>query len=249
MFLSFKPTDSNIVKTIFLFIPLFFSINCYSQTLELKSSLPQPRLGQKFYISFSSDTLSKHIFNLPSDKFKVNSYTDFTSVGTSFSVNLEALKIGQNEIGPLTFNFNGNTYKTNIIKFIVADSLPNVNKGIWIRKVPINNTTVYILIDQRIPAHTQISQKESNTISMSAEVNDNEKEALLTSEDVENAKIENWGSSSETVSSFFGTGLSYGSFYKCYKVTIIDNGKPLILTRDAFENLPDYYKFQNIKVN
>src|SRR4051812_44383102 len=122
------------MKSAFIFLALFYSISCYSQTLKLDISLPQPRLGQSFYLTCSSDTLSKQIFNLAPGKFKINSYTAFTGQETTFSVQLEALKIGQNEIGPLSFNFNGNTYKTNIIKFTVADSLPNVNKGIWIRK-------------------------------------------------------------------------------------------------------------------
>ncbi|WP_426670081.1 hypothetical protein ACPPVU_02320 [Mucilaginibacter sp. McL0603] len=237
------------MKPTFLFIALFFSISCYSQTLELHLSLPQPRLGQSFYLSFSSDTISKQIFNLAPGKFKINSYIALTGQETSFSVQIEALKVGPNEIGPLTFNFNGNTYKTDIIKFIVADSLPNVNKGIWIRKVPIDDTTVYIMIDQRIPTHNRITQKDSNTISMSAEVNDDEKEAGLKSEDIENAKIENWGSSSETSPDFTGKGLSHASFYKCYKVTIIDKSKPLVLVKQTFNNLPDYYKFKNITIN
>jgi hypothetical protein len=237
------------MKAAFLFIALFSSISCYSQTLELSITPRQPRLGQNFYISFSSDTLSKQIFILPADKFKITSYGAFTSAETSLSVTLKALKIGQNEIGPLTFILNGNTYKTNIIKFTVADSLPNVDKGTWIRKVRIDDTTVYILIDQRIPTHNHITQKDSNTISMSAEVNDDEKEAELTSGDIENGKIESWGSSSETRPNFTGDGPSYGSFYKCYKVTILNKNKPLVLTKQEFTNLPGYYKFQNIPIN
>jgi hypothetical protein len=237
------------MKPVFFIIALFFSISCYSQTLELNLSLPQPRLGQNFYLTFSSDTLSKQIFNLAPDKFKVNSYMALSGEETSFSVQIEALKIGQNEIGPLIFNFNGNTYKTSIVKFTVADSLPNVNRGIWIRKVPIDDTTVYIMIDQRIPIHNRITQKNNNTISMSGEVNDNEKEAELKSDEVENAKIESWGSSSETGLDITGNGLSYASFYKCYKVTVISKSKPLALEKQAFNNLPDYYKFQNITIN
>jgi hypothetical protein len=237
------------MKHSFFFIILFYAVSGYSQTLKLDLSLPQPRLGQKFYVTFNSDTLSKQIFNLPPDKFKINSYQDFTGVQTSFSVSLEALKIGQNVIGPFIFKFNGKTYKTDVIKFNVADSLPNVDEGTWIRKVPVDDTTIYIMIDQRIPAHNQVTRKDSNTISMSAKVDEGKKEVQLTTGDLENAKIENWGSSSETKSDILGEALSYGSYYKCYKVTIIDKSKPLVLTKNAFENLPDYYKFQNIQIN
>jgi hypothetical protein len=237
------------MKPILILVALFYSISCYSQELKLDISLPQPRLGQRFYLSFSSDTLSKQIFNLAPGKFKIISYTSFAAQETNFSVQLEALKIGQNEIGPLSFNFNGNTYKTNTIKFTVADSLPNVNKGIWIRKVPVNDTTVYILIDQRIPTQNHIVKNDSNTITMSAEISNDEKEAGLKSEDTENAKIEDWGSSSETLPDFTGKGSSYASFYKCFKVTIKVKGKPIVLEKQAFDNLPEYYKFQNIRIN
>lgn len=237
------------MKPILIFVALFYSINCYSQALKLEISLPQPRLGQGFYLSCSADTLNKQIFKLAPGKFKINSYTTFAGQGTNFSVQLEALKTGQNEIGPLSFNFNGNTYKTDIIKFTVADSLPNVNKGVWIRKVPINDTTVYILIDQRIPTQNHIVKNDSNTITLSAEVKNDEKETVLKSEDMENAKIEDWGSSSETIPDFTSTGSSYASFYKCYKVTIKIKGKSIVLEKQAFDNLPDYYKFQNITIN
>jgi len=235
--------------TIALFAALFVLNAAKAQKLDLDISLPQPRLGQRFDLTLRSDTLSKQIFNLPPDKFKINSYTAFTGQETSFSVNIEALKMGKNEIGPLTFSFNAHTYKTNSIKFTVADSLPNVNKGIWITKVHVDDTTVYIIIDQHIPTHNSITHKENNTTSMSAELNDGEKELTLTITDIENAKIEERGSSSETSPDFSEKGLGYGSYYKCYKVTVLDKRKPLVLTKAAFENLPDYYKFEDIVIN
>jgi hypothetical protein len=84
---------------------------------------------------------------------------------------------------------------------------------------------------------------------MSAEVNDDEKEAKLKTEDLENAKIEEWGSSSETRPDFSGKGSIYALYYKCYKVTILNKSKPLVLTKQAFESLPEDYVFENITVN
>ena len=237
------------MKSILLVTSLFFSITCYSQVLELNLSLPQPRMGQSFNISFLSDTLSKQIFNLPNDKFKFNSYIDLTNESTSIGVNLQALKVGPNQIGPLTFTFNGHHYKTNTLKFIVADSLPNINRGVWIRKVPIDDTTVFIMIDQFLPAHNLVTQKDINTINTASQIDNNEQEAQLTHDDIENAKVTDWGSSSETSPDFSGKGLNHGTFYKCYKVTILDKKKPLILTKKEFRNLPDYYNFQNIIIN
>jgi len=237
------------MKHLFFIIPLFFTVSCYSQALTLDLSLPQPRLGQDFYVSFPSDTISQQIFNLPADKFKIYRYAASTGESTTISVNLEALKTGPNEIGPLTFTFNGHTYKTNVLKFTVADSLPKVDKGIWIRKVPLDDTTVYIMIDQFLTAHNQVTQKDANTITTSSQIDDDQKEAQLKHEDITNAKVTDWGASSSTVPDFSGKGISHGTYYKCYKVNITDKSKPLILTKKDFEHLPDDYHFQNIAIN
>jgi len=237
------------MKHLLFIIPLFFSIGCFAQALKLDISLPQPRLGQDFYVSFPLDTLSKQIFNLPADKFKIYRYAASTGESTSISVNLEALKTGPNQIGPLTFTFNGHTYKTNQLKFTVADSLPKVEKGIWIRKVPLDDTTVYIMIDQFLTAHNTFTQKDPNSFTTSSQVDDDQKEAKLKTEDIENANVTEWGSSSTTEPDFSGKGKSHGTFYKCYKVTIADKSKPLILTKKDFENLPADYNFQNIVIN
>ena len=140
-------------------------------------------------------------------------------------------------------------YKTDIIRFTVAEPLPNVDKGIWIRKVPLNDTTVYILIDQRIPTHNSITKKDGNGITVSAEVNDNEKETVLRSGDIENVKIEDWGSSSTTIPNFTGKELSYASYYKCYKVTKKFKSQPVVINKQAFDDLPAYYQFQNIIID
>jgi hypothetical protein len=84
---------------------------------------------------------------------------------------------------------------------------------------------------------------------MSAEVDNDEKEAGLKTEDGEDVQIESWGSSSETSLDFTGKSLAHASFYKCYKVTIKHKSKPFVLEKQAFENLPAYYKFQTITIN
>jgi len=234
-------------KTLITIFAVIFSASCYSQTLELSISSHQPRLGEYFSVSFNSDTLSKGVFKLPQDKFKIDSYINSMNIETTLSVNLQALKAGENEIGPFNFTFNGKSYKTNKLKFTVADSLPPVNKGLWIRKVAINDTSFYILIDQRIPAMNYVTRK-SNTISMTAKTSEDEKETEMNTEDEEDAKIESWGSSSSTKLAIGKDDMSYKSLYKCYKVTISDKKKPFTLTSKHFVNLPDYYKFTDIVI-
>src|SRR5580698_1061924 len=94
------------------------------------------------------------------------------------SVSLEAKKKGRNEIGPLTIEINGIKYTTTKIAFDVVDSLPAVNKGYWIRKIKVDDTTVLILTEQRIPALTYYDHTD-NSISMATKTNDDEKEIEL----------------------------------------------------------------------
>lgn len=233
---------------LFLFsVILIFSVNCYSQTIALSISVPQPRLKESFEVSFNMDSISEAIFKLDTNKFNIVSYTSL-GLSPSFEVNLEALRKGKNEVGPFTFTFNGRTYKTNKLKFTVADSLPDVKKGLWIRELKEDDTTAYIMIDQKQSAYNIITRKDDNTISTSAAVDNNEKDTELSAE-IENAKVEEWGSSSSTIPDFIHNEKGFKKSYKCYKITILDKKKPLVLTKESFKNLPGDYSFENIIIN
>lgn len=237
--------------TIFLFFTLLLCVKVYSQTLNLSISDPQPRLGQGFTITINIDTVNQTMFHFLSDRFKVSLAKDQCSTTPEMSVSLEATKTGRNEIGPLTIEFNGTKYTTNKIAFDVVDSLPAVNKGYWIRKIKVDDTTVLILTEQRIPALTYYDHTD-NSITMSTKTNDDEKEAELTwmEADIANAKVEMQGGHSEMQSIYLPSKeLKFKYCYWLYKITVIDPTKTVILHQGDFTNLPDYYKFQNIIVN
>lgn len=234
-----------------LIIALCFWLGVSAQTLNLSISNPQPRIGQSFTVTVNIDTLNETLFHFLSPQFKVSLSKDQCSTTPEMSVDLEAKKIGKNEIGPLTIEFNGIKYKTNKISFNVDDSLPTVNKGYWIRKVKVDDTTVLILTEQRIPALTYYDHS-ANSINITTKTNDDEKEAELTwmDADVANAKVNMTGGRSEMQSIYVkDKELKYKYCYWGYKITIIDQNKPVILRKSDFTNLPDYYKFENIIVN
>lgn len=235
------------MKPFLFLIALFACLNCYSQKLELSLSVPQPRLGEQFDVSFNIDTISKGVFRLDTNKFKINSYGS-SGTGLQCSVNLTAVKAGENELGPFDFNFNGKTYKTNKIKFTIADSLPTVAQGLWIRKLPVDDTTVYIMLDQIQHVGTVVTRKDENTITSAPAADADESDTKLAL-DVDNARVEEWGSSSTTAPDFTNGKKGNRSSYKCYKVTILDKKKPLVLSRSVFKNLPVYYQFKDIIVN
>jgi len=234
-----------------LIITLCFWIDLSAQTLNLSISNPQPRLGQSFIVTVNIDTLNQTLFHFLSSQFKVSLTKDQCSNTPEMSVALEAKKIGKDEIGPLTIEFNGIKYKTNKVSFDVVDSLPAVNKGYWIRKIKVDDTTVVILTEQRIPALTYYDHS-GNSVNITTKTNDEEKEAELTwmDSDVANAKIDMIGGHSEMQSIHLpDKELKFKYCYWSYKVIIIDKNKPAILRKSVFSNLPDYYKFDNIVVN
>jgi len=237
--------------TIALFGALFIFNNAIAQTLELSTSNPQPRLGQSFTLNINIDTLNQTMFHFLSNNFKVSLSKDQCSNTPEMSVSLEALKKGRNEIGPLTIVFNGIKYTTSKIAFDIVDSLPAVNKGYWIRKVKVDDTTVLILTEQRIPAQTYYEHTD-NSMNMTTKTNNDEKEAELTwiEADVANAKVNMRGGSSEMQSIYLPSNeLKFKYCYWSYKITIVDKDKPVVLHKSDFRNLPDYYKFQDIVIN
>ncbi len=229
----------------------FFCSSVNAQILELSTSNPQPRLGQSFTVSVNIDTLNQTLFHFLSNNFKISLAKNSSNETPEMSVSLEATKKGRNEIGPLSLEFNGKKFSTNKIAFDVVDSLPAVNKGYWIRKIKVNDTIVLILTEQRIPALTYHNNTGSS-INTTIKTNDDDQEAELIwmNADVSNARIDMTGGHSEIQSIYLPSKeLTFQYSYWSYKITIIDNKKPVVLRKGDFKNLPDYYKFENVFIN
>src|ERR1700744_4510998 len=101
-----------------------------SQTLHLEMSTPQPRLGENFTVTVEIDTIARSVFGGLANNFVVSSYADPGNETSKIGVNLQAKRLGKNEVGPFTLNVNGKKYLTDKLDFSVVDSLPLVNKGL-----------------------------------------------------------------------------------------------------------------------
>jgi hypothetical protein len=233
---------------------LLFSLSvfyCTAQTLELKISNPQPRLGQSFTISVDIDTVSSTVFSSLSNKFKLS--TGKNAGGDALSaIATEAVvtKTGRNKIGPFSIDINGKKYSTNAVEFDIVDSLPAVDKGFWIRTSRLNDSTVLVLTDQRIPALTYYDHTD-NALTITKQTNGDDEEAKLNeAEDVENAKVNMQLGQSEMQSiQLAARELNFKSHFWVYKVSIIDKSKPVVLHKAVFKNIPNYYNFKDIKIN
>ncbi|MGZ3822865.1 MAG: BatD family protein, partial [Mucilaginibacter sp.] len=183
------------MKYILILLSLVLSNTCYSQSLELKISTPQPRIGDVFSLSINVDTIASNVFNFLSPTYRVSPDKSQSNSESVITTNLQANKMGHNEIGPITLIIDNKTYISNKIKFDVIDSLPPTNKGVWIRTAPIDDSTVYIIIEQRIPASTYISHDSPNSISMTTKTNDDDDKEIEMIQDLD--KINFSGSHSE----------------------------------------------------
>lgn len=224
---------------------LLLPFTALSQTLHLEISTPQPRVGEDFTIMVNIDTVAKDVFSGLAGKFTVSSYS-FGNASSMIGANLNASKTGKNVIGPLTLNINGKKYLTDKLTFDVVDSLPAVNKGLWIRQLPLNDTTTYIIIEQRIPALNYLTH-DSTSISMTAKTSIDDKKAEM----VQDSVVSFHGSTeNQKLSPDIKPGESlnfYQNDFAMYEVKHAKN-KPLILTKDYFTNLPSYYKFEDIVI-
>jgi hypothetical protein len=213
-------------------------------------SSPQPRLGQSFTISVSVDTLADILFRPVSGNFKISPGKDASNQASSFVITAEAKAIGKQHIGPLKLEFNGIKFTTDKMEFDVIDSLPAVDKGLWIRKVMVNDTEFSILMDQRIPTSPYTSKTDSSITTEYKARDGSTGTTLVTNDEAENIRSNgSTTSSSPQTVSLQGKESGVNYYFGVYNFVIVDKKKPVVLRKSDFKDLPPDFKFQDIVVN
>jgi hypothetical protein len=247
------------MKQTFLFaLFILLSLFCWTQNIdsmlaepqviELTISTPQPRLKETFQISLDINHLRANIFKSLARKVQLSN-----DIGTSdngeMTMNVNAITKGKNEIGPLEFFLDKTKYTTNKLTYEVIDPLPNVDKGIWFRKVMTSDTTFCIIIEQRIPANSKTTKKSDNSISFTTEPEYNEIAKFKDSYSINGVSGSN-SHSNTNISSVNINGderqFMYG--YSVYYFNIVDRKAKIKITKDKFQNLPDDFKFEDISI-
>ena len=219
------------------------------RTLELSISTPQPRLKENFKVTLDAIYVRSQIFRSAIGKIMLAENLGNTNDG-QMVLNVNALVKGRNEIGPLQFIINGTKYTTNKIEYEVIDALPNVDKGVWIRKVDLSDSTFCIIIEQRIPAmpKTIINSEKSITFTTEPAYS-----AILKFKDAYSvAGLSGASSYSNTnYGSFYddqGNQKQFLYAYSVYNFKIEKKKIKIIITKDKFENIPSDYNFENIVI-
>lgn len=218
------------------------------QSIELAISTPQPRLKETFQITIDINHLKANIFKSLAGKVQLSNDNGTTDNG-ELKMNVTAIQKGKNEIGPLVFFLDKTKYTTNKITFEVIDPLPDTDKGVWIRKVMTGETTFCIIIEQRIPANNKTTNKSDNSITFTTVPEYTDIVKFKDSYSIDGVSGHN-SYSNTNFSSIMINGedkkFMYG--YSVYYFNIEDKKAKIIITKDKLQNIPDYYKFEQIIV-
>lgn len=248
------------MKQFFIFISFLFSaiagkaqnidsLLAVPQVLELNISTPQPRLNENFKISLEANYIKAQIFK------STFGYLEFAEdIGNTddgmMNLNVKTTQKGKNQIGPLHFTINGIDYSTNKIEYEVIDALPNVDRGLWFRKVFINDSTFCLIIEQRIPANRKTTKISETETKYSIEPVEENVVSFKDAYSIDGLR----GLTSTTYSDFGSIYDANGNekeFMTGYSITyfsIIDGKDKIKITKDKFQNLPTNYKFEDIIV-
>jgi hypothetical protein len=218
-----------------------------SQTIELAISTPQPRLNETFQITLDINHLRANIFRSLAGKVQLSTDINNTDYG-QLTMNVNALKKGKIEIGPLEFTLDKTKYSTNKIAYEVIEPLPNTDNGLWFRKVSLTDSTFCIIIEQRIPASNKRTVTSDNSISFTTEpaysniakFKDTYSIAGLNS--ITSHSSTNFGSITEDQENQKQFLFAYSVYY----FQIIDKKAKIKITKDKFENIPHSFKIEDI---
>ena len=228
------------MKVFFILCLLAIPVLSFAQTLKLEISNPQPRVGDYITLTINADSLSKDVFSSISDKDFTFGYEQY------ISTDIKATTTGKKTIGPFNINLNGKKYITNKLDINIAESLPDIPEGLWIRKVIDSDNTFYILIEQRVLLLKNVAHKD-NSLATNTNASIDNIETELINNNIPNVTAVSFSVSSDIQQT---DGMPENRYcLRKYKFSITDKTKHVILTKENFKGLPNYYKFTDIIVN
>lgn len=230
-------------KITILFLLLINISTLKAQEVKLETNYPEPRVGQSFNITLQLDFIEDYLKESLQDGLELSKKFAFSD----YSRDIKANEAGQYTIGPLSFEFNGKTYKSDSITINVIEPLTK-KEGIWIRQVEFDETT-FLILEQFINKDWDTKDDKDGNTFMS-----------ISSEDIEFASIQENPIDGLTFSrrhsitntmpiddkDRFGPSLGYSR--QIYVVTN-QTGKQIELKKKYFENFPKNTKLHELKIN
>lgn len=202
-------------------------------------SHPQPRLNEFFKVSLAFDA-SEMIKGLDGEVIKI---AQSRSEKAELSIEVHAAKIGKQKIGPFEFTINGKKYVSNSIDCEVIEALPPTDKGLWFRVVR-QDDVVFIITEQRIPSAPPTDGATTRTST-------GEPEFVRFKDHYGIPGLVSSGSTTTTSTGHVDDSWdkSYKYLTGIYRFSLFDNDKKeVVITKEAFDNLPAGYDFKDIVI-
>lgn len=207
----------------------------------------EPRVGQEFLLTIESDFLNGYLEKLLPTEIDIKPGAVPSLTKDTYKT-LMATKEGQMTIGPLEFSFNGEKYKSNILKINIIPALGE-EEGLWVRKIRLDDGD-YILLEQILIAK-KLTTRTGNTTTIKWESVDDQFAKLIIDTDFEGVEFEDnhsgTGGHPDKVKSH-PTEIRYS--YKYYRIKKSSAFKgPLKLKKDHFVDLPSNFELKDITIN
>src|SRR5262245_14626605 len=141
-------------KIIWICFGLCCTLNSYSQSrkvndntsfkLTLIGNPPMPRENESYSISLDLSNLRKSLFEAFKKTDSLTSVIPYFERDRVQIFSFDKLRKGEHKVGPIYFNYGGFNFNTDSLIYNVDDSLPDTNKGLWIRH-SLNSNSLFRL--------------------------------------------------------------------------------------------------------
>lgn len=234
----------------FLILNLFL-ISGFSQIIELDVNNPAPRIGEDIPITYEIKRSDRKVeFPISPDELKeINK----NKIGKG-TLTLEdyATDTGEVVIGPLTFEIDGEIFKSDTLRLNIYPKLPNEKNGFWTRFIKYRGE-YYLITEQRIGGEWKQKKDSKNSFSMSFDSEGVEfAEIPRSSIKLDNIEISfsYSTSSSQTIEGeeVFGSGTVHYKLY-VYRIDLKEGyNDDFVIKKKHFENFPKKQDFKAIEI-
>lgn len=213
--------------------------------IEAKLSNPQPRLNQQSSIEIASVKIIKEITRSLSTTGQIDSRYSFKDDQLRIA-ELKTDKIGKYTIGSMEFNLNQTNYRTPVLNYEVIDSLPNTDKGLWIRNIKVNDSIFCLIIEQRVPNDSMLTSSTITLAPLNLQFVDLAPVMFINHDFMMTQSGGSRGGEGTTL--IKGRQMGFKYFYWICYFRIISKSDKIILGKEYFKNIPDYFNFQDIVI-
>lgn len=228
---------------------LFASISA-QDTLKLKISNREPRVGDELELSFSFDFFTNEINSqFKSDIEMSKSNSIYGNQNDEFTRIIAFKTVGQHVVGPFKFDFNGGKIVTDSIIVDVIEKLP-FEEGLWIRLATDQYGSKYLIVEQLIQNVSDKNQKKRGaSYTVGGVMSDDQEFVEITGIDTEQLNVFFKQSSTTTIikdnATEFDEGLSFS--YSIYEIEFMYAFKgKYVLQRKNLKNLPKKSPFKEL---